>query len=151
MNNTIDVREGNTLVRAFSGIKSCIENIENKAIAKRNSKGVVSKMDSINYMKIISNAKSKEDIVYIEDYLKDRKYEGIIELPSFGLDFMEALVMYKTITKRGEIIIRTTHKGMEIYENVKLKVVGRGSSLRVIIDSNKVIDYKKIDCACIEL
>lgn len=151
MNSITNVKENNVVVKAFTGIKSCIETLENKAIEKRNAKGMMSKLDVINYSKMITMANSKDDLVCIEDYLADRKYKGLIELPTFGLNFMEALVLYKAITKDGRVIIKSKHKGIDIYQSVKLKAVGRGSKMRVIIDTNKVIDYKKIECACIEL
>ena len=151
MNTLRNVKDDNVLVKAFVGVRSCIDTLENKSIEKRNAKGLMTKFDTISYMKMITSAKSMKDIVSIEDYLEDRKYKGLIELPSFGLNFMEALVLYKAITREGRVIIKTKHKGIEVYQNVKLKAVGRGSKMRVIIDSDKVIDYRKIECACIEL
>lgn len=140
----------------FLKTKCRIDKIENKLIERRNKKGIVVTLDEITYMKNMSLAKTKEDVVSLNKFLSDKKYKGIIELPTFGFSLQEVLMVYKHIIDPGTFYIKLRHGKLDIIEPVNLKVRkfinNKGEKdVEVYIESKRILDYSKIRCFCVNI
>lgn len=140
----------------FIKTKCKINKIEKEIINRRNEKGIITSLDEIRFMRNIGLAKSKADLICLNDFLGDKKYEGMIELPSFGLELLDALILYKAVTKPGTFFIKIKHGNLEVIEAVDLKVRKfrnkKGEKdAEVYIDSKRILDYSKIIACYINL